>query len=62
LHVGGGFYRVILRGNHRETIFHRPSDRDRFAELVGEVIERFSMRVHAYCWMTDHVPLRECER
>ena len=57
LHVDGGFYHVILRGNHREAIFFTDSDRDRFASLVAEVIERFRMRVHAYCWMTNHVHL-----
>jgi REP element-mobilizing transposase RayT len=57
IHVEGGYYHVILRGNHREDIFFCPSDRDRFEELVAEVIERFRMRVHAYCWMTNHVHL-----
>jgi REP-associated tyrosine transposase len=57
LHVEGGFYHVTLRGNHREPIFFCAADRDRFAELVAEVIERFRMRVHAYCWMTNHVHL-----
>ncbi len=57
LHVDGGFYHVILRGNHREPIFHGPADRDRFAEIVAEVIERYRMRVHAFCWMTNHVHL-----
>jgi putative transposase len=57
LHVEGGFYHVILRGNHREAIFFTPGDRDRFAALAAEVIERFRMRVHAYCWMTNHVHL-----
>ena len=57
IHVEGRFYHVILRGNHREDIFFRPQDRDRFASLVAEVIERFRMRVHAYCWMTNHIHL-----
>lgn len=57
LHIDGGFYHVILRGNHREAIFFSSTDRDQFAALVGEVIERFRMRVHAYCWMTNHVHL-----
>jgi REP element-mobilizing transposase RayT len=48
---------VILRGNHREPIFYCAADRDGFAALVGEVIERFRMCVHAYCWMTNHVHL-----
>lgn len=57
LHVPGGFYHVILRGNHRQPIFFRPEDRDRLDELVAEVINRFRMRVHAYCWMTNHLHL-----
>lgn len=48
---------MILRGNHREDIFFRPSDRDCFEELVSEVVERFRMRIHAYCWMTNHIHL-----
>lgn len=57
LHVDGGFYHVILRGNHRQPIFHQPADRDLFAKLLGEALDRFQMRVHAYCWMTNHVHL-----
>ena len=57
LHVDGAFYHVILRGNHREAIFFRPADRDMFASLVAEMLGRFRMRVHAYCWMTNHVHL-----
>lgn len=57
IHVEGGYYHVILRGNHREDIFFTRRDRDRFADLVAEVIERFRMRVHAYCLMTNHVHL-----
>lgn len=57
LHIDGAFYHVILRGNHRQDIFFRPEDRLRFSELVAEVIDRFRMRVHAYCWMTNHIHL-----
>lgn len=57
LHVDGAFYHVILRGNHRDRIFFKPADRDRFDELVAENTERFRMRVHAYCWMSNHVHL-----
>lgn len=57
IHVEGGFYHVILRGNHQEPIFFVATDRNRFAELVAESVERFRMRVHAYCWMTNHVHL-----
>ncbi len=57
LHVPGAFYHVTLRGNHRQNIFFTPADRQVFNELVAEVIERFSARLHAYCLMTNHVHL-----
>lgn len=57
LHVEGGTYHVILRGNHREAIFRAPEDRARLSELVAEVIECCRMRVHAFCWMPNHVHL-----
>jgi putative transposase len=55
LHIDGAFYHVILRGNHRRDLFFKPSDRQRFSDLVAEIMERFQMRVHAYCWMTNHI-------
>lgn len=55
LHVPGGLYHVVLRGNHRQPIFHVPSDRVMLDDLVAEAIARFGARVHAYCWMTNHV-------
>ena len=57
LHVPGGCYHVVLRGNHREAIFSRPADRCALNEILAEVIERFSIRVHAFCWMTNHLHL-----
>lgn len=57
LHFPGGIYHVILRGNHRLPIFFCHSDRDHLGQLVAEAIERFGMRVHAYCWMPNHIHL-----
>ncbi len=57
IHVPGAFYHVTLRGNHRQNIFFTPSDRQLFSEVTAEVVDRFSARVHAYCWMTNHVHL-----
>jgi putative transposase len=57
LHIDGAFYHVILRGNHRRGIFSTAADRVRFIDLVAEVTDRFGMRVHAYCLMTNHVHL-----
>ncbi|MGD9598061.1 MAG: transposase [Steroidobacteraceae bacterium] len=55
LHVNGGFYHVILRGNHREAVFRTREDRMLLSELVAETIDLHRMRIHAFCWMTNHM-------
>jgi putative transposase len=57
LHVPGAFYHVTLRGNHRQNIFFVQSDRALLEEIAAKTIERFIARIHAYCWMTNHVHL-----
>ena len=53
----GGFYHVTLRGNHRQPIFHCNADRALLDEIVADTVARFGARVHAFCWMTNHVHL-----
>jgi REP element-mobilizing transposase RayT len=55
--VPGGFYHVILRGNHREPLFRTHGDRSYLNVLVGDVAARFNLRILAYCWMTNHLHL-----
>jgi putative transposase len=57
LHVPGGFYHVTLRGNHRQPIFFADSDRDLLDTAVAEAVDRLAARIHAYCWMTNHLHL-----
>ena len=57
LHVPGGFYHVILRGNHREPLFGADRDRAYLNAVVGDVVARFGLRILAYCWMTNHLHL-----
>lgn len=57
LHVPGGLYHVILRGNARQDIFFSAQDRARFYELLAEGVSRFDYRVHAFCLMTNHLHL-----
>jgi len=57
LHVPGGVYHVILRGNHREPLFGADRDRGYLNALVGDVTGRFGLRIFAYCWMTNHLHL-----
>jgi putative transposase len=55
LHVPGGCYHVILRGNHRENLFSSDADRIFLGETVAEALTYCDARVHAYCWMGNHV-------
>jgi putative transposase len=57
IHFSGAFYHVTLRGNHRQDIFFAPSDRELLSSILAETIEKLVARVHAYCWMTNHVHL-----
>lgn len=57
LHLPGGIYHVILRGNARAAIFFDDEDRHCFHDLLAEGVSRFGYRVHAFCLMTNHVHL-----
>jgi len=57
IHVPGGLYLAILRGNHREAIFHCPDDYQAFEAIVVAYLARYDARLHAYCWMPNHVHL-----
>ena len=57
IHVDGALYHVMLRGNGGQTIFLTEEDRDAFEALVAEGVSRFGHRIHAYCWMGNHVHL-----
>lgn len=57
LHVPGGFYHVTLRGNHRQPIFFSAEDRELLDKLVARALAQRGARLHAYCWMTNHLHL-----
>lgn len=57
VHVTGGLYHVILRGNDRKDIFHDDRARFGFLDLLSEGTARFGYRVHAFCLMSNHVHL-----
>jgi len=57
LHVPGGFYHVILRGNGGQDIFYAKEDCSKFLLLLQEGTERFSCRLHAFCLMSNHLHL-----
>jgi REP element-mobilizing transposase RayT len=57
IHVPGGFYHTTLRGNHREAIFSVESDRLLLNTIVELALAKHGARIHAYCWMTNHLHL-----
>jgi REP-associated tyrosine transposase len=48
---------VINRGDHRETIFHKPADFRAFLAIIAEVAYKIPMRILAYCIMRNHFHL-----
>lgn len=57
IHIPGGFYHVTLRGNHQQSIFFTPDDRRLLDEIISDALHRFSARLHAYCYMSNHIHL-----
>src|SRR5215831_6110848 len=54
---GGIVQHVINRGDHRETIFHKPADFRAFLIALAETACRVPMRILAYCIMRNHFHL-----
>jgi putative transposase len=57
IHVPEAFYHVTLRGNHQQPIFSTNADRALLSEIVVRHITTYAARVHAYCWMGNHIHL-----
>jgi len=53
----GALYHVTARGDRRETIYEDDADRDRFLEILGQVIADFNWVCDAYCLMSNHYHL-----
>jgi REP element-mobilizing transposase RayT len=53
----GGWYHLTGRGNERRAVFRDDRDREHFCELLGELVARFRVRLHAYVLMENHYHL-----
>ena len=53
----GALYHVTSRGDRCEAIYEDDADRERFLEVLGQVVEDFNWVVHAYCLMSNHYHL-----
>lgn len=52
-----GFYHVVLRGNGKQIIFEDDSDRQMFLKLLMEKKAADSVRIIAWCLMSNHIHL-----
>ena len=57
VHMPGGLYHAVLRGNHCQAIFRCAEDYLRFEEVLATALDRYGAVLLAYCWMTNHVHL-----
>jgi len=57
LHVPGGLYHVMLRGNGGQDIFVVFEDRYHLYLLIQQGVERYGHRIHGFCCMTNHIHL-----
>ena len=54
----GAFYHVMNRGANRSSIFlHEDVDRFHFKKAIGEAVNRWKIRVHAFSFMDNHYHL-----
>jgi len=52
--LGRGFFHVLNRGNHRQTLFHRAHEYAEFLQLLSASTERFKVQLWGYCLMSNH--------
>jgi putative transposase len=55
IHYPGAIYHVMLRGNAKQTIFHDDEEYRYFENILEQGLDNHSVRLHAYCWMKNHV-------
>lgn len=53
----GAVYHVMNRGLARQATFLDGADHARFIELLADVVQRWRVRIFAYCCMTNHFHL-----
>lgn len=57
IHLPGSHYHVMLRGNSGEDVFFCEEDYYYLCFLIQEGIDKYSHRVHAFCYMNNHIHL-----
>ena len=57
LHVPGGLYHIISRGNDRQALFRDAADYRAYLKRLEAGLARHDLRCYAYCLMPNHVHL-----
>jgi REP element-mobilizing transposase RayT len=57
IEFAGALYHVTARGDRREPIYDEDEDRRAYLDILGDVVEQFDWRCHAYCLMDNHYHL-----
>jgi putative transposase len=57
IQYAGAWYHVMNRGASRQRIFIDEDDRKDFLNLLGEISDIFTVRIHAYCLLDNHYHL-----
>ena len=57
IQAAGLTYHITARGVRRTSIYLDAVDRRRFLALLADVVERYALRCHAYCEMTNNYHL-----
>jgi REP element-mobilizing transposase RayT len=50
----GAFYHVMHRGNAGSDLFKSDRDREKFLDYISKAVERYEIKVHTYCLMSNH--------
>lgn len=54
IEIPGALYHIAARGNRCEATDEDDGDRRLILTVLGDVVETFNWRCHAYCLMTNH--------
>ena len=54
VNIPDGWYHCMHRGIERRTIFSDATDYQHFLSLLGQTVDRYRFRVHAYCLLGNH--------
>jgi len=57
IEFAGALYHLTARGDRREAIYEDDGDRERFLDVLAEVVDRYNWVCYAFCLMTNHYHL-----